>query len=98
MSTKDHFIADEQYDDETLEDFRESARGLKKDSVKSNRITHTIYRLGQEIANSVRWFGQEKVDANGHRSAMCICPKCGNLWRVELVNVRNGNSKSCGCK
>ena len=63
---------------------------LKKDTSKK------VYRLGEVIANGVKYFGQDKF-IRGHTTAMCVCPKCTELWRVDLTSVRAGTSKSCGC-
>ena len=55
----------------------------------------TIYKLGKEIAHGVRYFGQDLKDKYGNRTAMCICPKCGEQWRVPIAKVKNGSSTSC---
>ena len=56
-----------------------------------------FYKLGEVVANGVRYFGQEKT-IKGSKTAMCICPECDCLWRVELRYIRGGNTKHCGCK
>jgi len=53
------------------------------------------YKLGEEINNGVKYFGQEKRLQNGAMTAMCVCPVCGELWRATLKFVRNGSSKQC---
>ena len=41
------------------------------------------YKLGEVIANGIRYFGQEKV-VKRHRTAICIC-HCGESWRVLIT-------------
>lgn len=53
------------------------------------------YRLGQEIKNGVRYFGQETTDKKGNIYAKCVCPRCGELWKVRLSNVVSGETESC---
>ncbi len=57
--------------------------------------TVASYKLGEVIANGIRYFGQEKV-VKRHRTAICIC-HCGESWRVSITKVAGGYSKSCGC-
>ena len=89
---------------EDLEAFYDNDKNIKRAKSKEKGTLGTTakktYKLGEEIANGVRFFGQEKWTLNssgkgGYTSAMCICPKCGELWRVSLMNVRKGNSTSC---
>lgn len=56
-----------------------------------------IYKLGEIIANNVKFWGQKITHDNGHITAMCICPLCKKAWRVDLTSVRNETTKSCGC-
>ncbi len=61
------------------------------------------YKLGQEIANGIKYFGQDRQEKYGklgkkQRVALCVCT-CGEAWRVVIQNVQTGNTKSCGnCK
>ena len=48
---------------------------------KFGRLT-ALYRLHNYHKNGTRW--------------LCVC-ECGNLKEVNLRNLQNGNSKSCGC-
>lgn len=61
-----------------------------------NPVTSFQFKMGEEIANSVRYWGQDRVK-NGNRTAMCVCPSCGELWRTRVSNVVKGMTKSCGC-
>ena len=61
---------------------------------KRQGVAPTQFKLGEEMANGILYWGQEKT-VKTHRTAMCICPACGNSWRVRVANVMNGRSKAC---
>lgn len=65
---------------------------------KTNR-TITIYKLGEVVANSIKYFGQDKnVGPKKRRTSMFICP-CGRAWRADMSSIKTGQAKSCGnCK
>jgi len=54
------------------------------------------YKLGETIANDIKYFGQEKI-VKGERTAVCIC-HCGKSWRVIVSRIARGVVKSCGCR
>ena len=54
-----------------------------------------IYKLGDEIAHGVKYFGQDSIDKQGNRTSICICPKCGEQWRVPIAKVKNGSRVTC---
>ena len=57
----------------------------------SNKVT---YKLGEELANGVKYFGQEKT-VKKVRTAMFVCPRCNELWRVAIAKVKIGAIASC---
>jgi len=61
---------------------------------KVGRATPPQYKLGQEIANGVRYWGQDKI-VKDNRTSICICPACGNVWRVRVSFILSGDTKSC---
>ncbi len=61
---------------------------------KVGRSAPTQYKLGQEIANGVLFWGQVKI-IKENRTAICICPVCSESWRVRLSYVLSGDAKSC---
>ena len=62
----------------------------------NTKILAKQYKLGEVIANGVRYFGV--VPSKGKsKTIKAICPLCGEIWEVALHNVQTGNSKSC-CK
>lgn len=95
MGTSNHFIAGEDYEREDVADINSALDEGKDKNVAKRAVP--AYRLGEEIANGVKFFGQVQVNKVGQRTAMCICPTCKELWRVAINNVKRGNSKSCGC-
>ena len=52
------------------------------------------YKLGEVIANGVRYFGALPYKGN-KIMIKAICPLCGEIWGVSLYHVQSGNSKSC---
>jgi len=91
-----YFIDGEVFEsDNSVAESYEALSELKKES--NNELVRLQYKLGENIANGIKYFGQEKI-VKKRRTAMCICPKCGELWRVGLSVVARGHSKSCGCK
>ncbi len=65
---------------------------MKKKSYKLGE--KKSYKLGEEIAYGVKYFGREK-SIDKVLTAMCICPRCNELWRVPLCKVRSGARISC---
>jgi hypothetical protein len=60
----------------------------------TTKKTAKQYKLGEVIANGVRFFGV--VPSRGKRTVIkAVCPICGELWEVDLYNVQSGNSQSC---
>lgn len=60
------------------------------------KIYAHIYKIGDVVENDVKYFGKEKI-VNKHRTAMFICPRCNELWRVAISSIANSRTKSCGC-
>ena len=86
-------------DDDVTECHEQMRKDIKK-AANSRYNGRIHYKLGEVIANGVRYFGQETRVQQGQKkvlTAMCICPECGETWRVIIANVRSGNSKAC-CK
>jgi hypothetical protein len=83
MSTKE-----DDFTDEVLESIGEL------NPKKVGRIAPVQYKLGEEIAYDVKYWGQDKIEKE-NRTAMCICPVCEKLWRVRISYVLAGKSKSC---
>ncbi len=54
-----------------------------------------VYKLGEEIANGIRYFGADSRNKKGDKIAKCICPVCGDACRVLISSVKNGSVKSC---
>ena len=84
------------YDSEN--DVKALQSSVEEERAKNAKTVKPVYfyRLNDEIANDVKYFGQES-SVNGHKIAACICPICEELWRVDLASVRSGLAKSCGC-
>jgi len=94
--TSHHFIPDENMStDNSVVEMFDSISELRNKNAKKRIVFQ--YKLGQEIANGVRYFGREKI-VDGKTTAMCVCPDCGELWRVKLHLVNSERTKSCGCK
>lgn len=51
---------------------------------------------GQRFSNLVA-VKADGVDTTGKTKWLCLCD-CGNQKSITLLNLRSGNSKSCGCK
>ena len=63
---------------------------------KAKPIKSKSYKLGEEIAFGVRYFGIVGNINKGYRKMVkAICPTCSELWEVSLYNVQSGNSTSC---
>jgi len=94
----EHFIEDDDNDtDSSVTECLEAIGVLKKKVEKPQPALQHLYKLGEVIANGVRYFGQNKTVDN-RVTSMCICPRCGETWRVLLSYVKTGRIKSCGCK
>ena len=64
-------------------------KGVRKDPI--------VYSFGKPIGDTrVIYWGQEKT-IKGDRTAMCVCPECGELWRAKLYAVANKKITHCGC-
>ena len=85
------------YQDNESSDIYEDMKDNKQKDKSVNRHEPKSYKLGEEIANGVKYFGQEGKTDKGVRTCMCICPQCNELWRVSIRHIQTGNSKSCGC-
>lgn len=88
---------DENVDCNTYKEDNSAIMASKKEKAKTHNSYKKTYQMLEEINNGVKYFGQEKF-IKGATTALCICPKCNNTWRVVLKSVRRGLSKSCGCK
>ena len=56
----------------------------------------TIYKLGEIVANGIKYFGQDKnVGPRKRRTCMFICT-CGKAWRADMSSIKMGHAKSCG--
>ena len=75
-------------------EYFKSCEEERKSRAKSSKSL-LVYRLGEEIANGVRYFGAESRTDKGEKVAKCICPVCGEAWRVVISNVKSGSVKSC---
>lgn len=64
---------------------------------KQAKTYRHIYRVGDVLANGVMYFGQEKV-VKKSRTALFICPRCNESWRVSISHIAQGRIKSCGCR
>lgn len=47
--------------------------------------------------NSLVAIKSDGLDTTGKTKWLCLCD-CGNTKSITLLNLRSGNSKSCGCK
>jgi hypothetical protein len=61
---------------------------------KPKFIKSKSYKMGEEIAFGVRYFGMGAIKGD-RKMVKAICPTCDSLWEVSLYNVQSGNSKSC---
>ena len=61
---------------------------------KAKSIKSKSYKLGEEIAYGVRYFGIGTIKGD-RKMVKAICPTCSELWEVSLYNVQSGNSTSC---
>lgn len=83
--------------DSDIAEFMTSATEERKSKkTKESHKSSGAYKLGEVIANGVRYFGQEKA-VKRNRTAMCVCPACGELWRVPVLSIEKGLTKTCGC-
>jgi len=87
-------VKDDDYINEVFEAIGE-LKPKRKDG--GNTVGVVQFKLGEVMANGVRYFGMETV-VKGDRTAMCICPRCGELWRVCVKYIIGGKTLSCGCK
>jgi len=85
-------MKDDGFVDEILECIGELKKGRE-----NTRVNPPAFKLGEVVANGVKYFGQEKV-TKGIRSAMFVCPLCEELWRANFFNVIKGRISHCGCK
>jgi hypothetical protein len=69
---------------------------LKDNKDKPRITTRYKYNLGEEVKNGILFFGQEKT-IRSRKTAMCVCPFCNELWRVDLSRIHSGKVKDCGC-
>lgn len=81
-------------DDEAYYEYIDIQKIEKEDHIQRDP---DVYKLGQDVANGVRYFGQERMEKKT-RKALFICPFCNETWRASIANVECGNTKSCGCK
>lgn len=68
-----------------------SLLNLNEEEIGKKYNMLTIIEIVEEERTSKKT-GVERID----RLAVCSCD-CGNIQYVAFSNVRNGNSKSCGC-
>jgi hypothetical protein len=61
---------------------------------RPKRIKAISYKLGEEIAYGVRYFGVGAIKGD-RKMIKAICPTCEEMWEVSLYNVQSGNSTSC---
>ena len=81
-----------------LEELSKANRDIRNANFNKKPINaKKIYKLGEIINNDVKYFGQDKT-VNKHRTCMCICPECGELWRVALSAIVGGHIKGCLCQ
>jgi len=52
------------------------------------------FKLGEEIANGVRYWGKE-TKVKKKRIVACICPKCDSEFRADIYNVITGKTGGC---
>ena len=75
-------------------------RELKFEKPLSDKAApvYPTYKLGDQVANGIRWWGNVSKDKRSRTTAVFICPRCENTWRCRLSNIISGSTKSCGCK
>ena len=78
-----------------MQEFIDYCSEEQKDNKKLTASINTTYKLLEEIANGIKFFGQIKT-INGRTTCMAVC-HCGELWRVDISSVKAGKSKGCGC-
>ena len=75
-------------------DMLKKAKKAKKIEEGTNKQIY-VYKLGEEIANGVLFFGNQ-VQKNRSLYAKCICP-CGEAFQGKLSQIRKGITTGCGC-
>ena len=83
----------------------EDVREMNMDTLKVNKTKRIrdktnksviVYKLGEVVANGIKYFGQEKgVGPRKRRTCMFICT-CGRAWRADMSSIKMGHAKSCG--
>lgn len=69
--------------------------GHKKSCGCLKRVSRAIDLKGQRFGMLV---AKRRVGTNKHRKALWRCKcDCGNLTTVSSVDLKSGNTKSCGC-
>ena len=86
--------------DKALKEVSLPEKKKKKDVANATSATNAqklmCYRLFDEIANGVLFFGKSRTN-NKKTTAEFIC-RCGEAFRSELAPILSGKVKTCGCK
>ena len=81
-----------------MEELNNDFNALRIESKGGKAIkTHSlrgVYRLGQEVANGVKFWGNEKIK-HGRLYADFICPYCGDKFNAGIDNIKSGNTLRC---
>ncbi len=84
-------------DDPEEREYNDIIRKRNKQEVINNpklRV-HNTYKLGEEVANGIKFWGQKGTNNSRKTTYMFICPNCHNLWRTTLTNVVDGKTLGC---
>ena len=64
------------------------------DNLLAPNYSSSSYKLGEEVANGVKWWGQVNYKKNQY-TALFICPRCQETFRSQITKVLNGAIITC---
>lgn len=81
---------------ETIVDTRNIMNGHTKSCGCMNYSTKNLYDMTNYENENLKVIS--RADNIGEIAAWnCICKRCGNMFTTKGSNIRNGDTKSCGC-